>query len=311
MKKLLSLVLALTMISSCLAITSCNLIGEIFGTTGTTTTTTGGGDPAPVTFEHGENFTEDDIEFVRMLHGRIMTAQDDSLGFEIPVNYSLYDALSCAQNHGMPLLLMKFDNPYIICAYQKPNITNYEVSDDGTYLFDITRYVWRKYSVEDEIPEIFGDCSLSKYSYLLYDCTISKDIVNGTIYNKQCKYYLNYSDKESIKMLSQYMLFLEDGIKAYTDDSKFIKHSDYGVGHFNIHIHNDQEYLLIHEQILQNDIVISDMVSKQDFKDYYNIFSPHFVFFEELDYSYEYNDNLFVKRYAGLDLNVLIETLIK
>ena len=66
MKKLTSILLVLTIISSCFAFVGCDWI-NIFGTT--TTTTTGSPDPSTLQFAHSDNFTDEDIEFVAFSRG--------------------------------------------------------------------------------------------------------------------------------------------------------------------------------------------------------------------------------------------------
>ena len=76
MKRIMSVLVLGTILFSCFALFSCDLEklwGGTTTTTSVTTTTTVKGDPvdpSTLTFEHGDNFTEDDIEFVRSLHGK-------------------------------------------------------------------------------------------------------------------------------------------------------------------------------------------------------------------------------------------------
>ena len=299
MKKLLSLVLALTVISSCLALAGCNVFGGILGTTGTTTTTTGGGDPAPVTFEYSENFTENDIEFVRMLHGQ---GASDSSGDR--ASYTLSEIVWFAQN-GYSLFLMHFENPYAICGYLKPNETKaYVKGDDGKLYLDVTKCVWYKYYDSESIPKSTDDMELT-VSYLLYDCTVIKDISNGTAYDKELTYYLKYTYGRDFDIISPDMITymglqpkLEGDVKFLAQDNVYQKYEAYVDG-------DGVEYLFFKHRKFSPEGALTNDYSEQLFfspeGDFYGKASPYFEILNEVTDEY---GNLI--QYAGIKLDILL-----
>ena len=303
MKKLLSLVLALTMISSCLALVGCNVFGELFGTTGTqsstTTTTTCGGDPAPVTFEHGDNFTEDDIEFVRMLHGQ---GTGDSSGDR--ALYTLSEIICFAQN-GYSLFLMHFENPYVICGYLKPNEEKaYVRGDDGKIYLDVTKCVWYKYYDSESIPESVDNMEL-KLSYLLYDCTVIKDLSDNTVYNEELKYYLKYAYGSDFDIISSDMIMfcgfeniIEGDVKFLAQDNAYQKYEAYVDG-------DGVEYLFFKHRKFSSEGTLTNDYSEQLFfsskGDLYGKASPYFKILKEVTDEY---GNLI--QYAGIKLDILL-----
>ena len=96
MKKITSIILLLTIISSCFALASCSLDGIISFITG---------NEKEVVFEHSDNFTDDDIEFVKMLHGKLLW-NDKKNSTE---SYMLCDIIELAEQT-FPVYLMHFDN---------------------------------------------------------------------------------------------------------------------------------------------------------------------------------------------------------
>ena len=150
MKKVISLLLVVTIISALLvgcdlmSIFNKNEIENITPTTTTTTTITTTTNSAPLypenpTIEHGDNFTDEDIEFLMHLHGQKMGENSEE---SIPC--SLYDVTLDAQR-GTPLYLMKFENPYVISGYRKPDYKKPQKDENGFYYFDISQYIWYKF----------------------------------------------------------------------------------------------------------------------------------------------------------------------
>ena len=84
MKKPTSIILALTMLLSCAALVGCawkDIFAGIWGTAQTTTTTTvtttnPDESPKELKITHGDNFTEEDIDFLYFINGYIVTLYD-------------------------------------------------------------------------------------------------------------------------------------------------------------------------------------------------------------------------------------------
>ena len=304
MKKILSLILALTILSSCLALVGCNVFGELFDTTSTqpstTTTTTCGDDPAQVTFEHGDNFTADDIEFVKMLHG-----QGASSSSEDRHSYNLSEIVWFSQN-GYSLFLMHFENPYAICGYLKPNETKaYVKGDDGKIYLDVTKCVWYKYYDSESIPESVDNMEL-KLSYLLYDCTVIKDLSDNTVYNEELKYYLKYTYGSDFDIISPDMIMymglnpaLEGDVKFLAKNNVYQKYEAYVDG-------DGVEYLFFKHRKFSPEGTLTNDYSEQLFYssegDFYGKASPYFEILKEVT---DENGNLI--QYAGIKLDILLK----
>ena len=237
MKKYLSFILTICILLGCASLISCNFEG-IFGKTSSSTESTEPDastkpseqptqpteptqsttqpteptssssstteeepqpEPEELVFEHGDNFTEEDIEFVKSLHGRKL---DSHSPYYSPIYTGINDALVDAEQ-GNPIFLVHIENPYIICSYEKPNMPEYEFDGWGGYTFDIQKYVWYKFDTQHDVPSKIDGMKMTRYSFLLYDCLIREDIVNGVEYNKWCKFYLQYYGEQSLHRIPQ------------------------------------------------------------------------------------------------------------
>ena len=159
-----------------------------------------------ITIAHSDNFTQDDIEFVAMWHNRKMGT---SFGVSDIASFSFGDMIRNAQD-GFPLYLMQIENPYIIVAYLKPNLPEYELDERNNYFFDSEKYLWYKFNTADKIPSSIDDNKITGFSYVLYDCTITKDVGNNIERDYKCKYYFKYNGKsnnvvDNEKFLAHYM----------------------------------------------------------------------------------------------------------
>ena len=318
MKKITSIILLITIISSCFVFSGCELFGgEVTTTDGeqtTTTTTTStttstttqtplDDEPATIEFEHGDNFTEDDIEFVKMLHGQI---RNDVAICDLPPQYSLENVLSFAKN-GVPLFLARFENPYIICAYSKPDASEYECDKSGNYEFDATKYVWYKYYDSASILDRIDDMPITMDCYLLYDCVVIKDIVNDIEYNKNCKYYMQYTSEHNLELTKENMLLFDDYSAQVSGESKFIPYAEYGGATFEVYVDDDGTHYLYfdYESFYEDGSGYLNSAQKL-FGEHYDAFQSHFVVLDEY-----INSKGKICKKAGVDLKMLVELLNK
>ena len=229
MKKLISLLLVIIFISTALA--GCDWksifnksenvddITSISTTTTTTTTTANPLFPENPTIEHGDNFTYEDIEFLMHLHGQKMGENSEE---SIPC--SLYDVTLDAQR-GTPLYLMKFENPYVISGYRKPDYKKPQKDENGFYYFDISQYIWYKFDDYESITQIMEDMNLPSVSYMLFDCTVVEDVANNEEYNKHCKYYQKYSFGEDFTKFPSNMIVYFKNENVIQDNNHYIQGS--------------------------------------------------------------------------------------
>ena len=141
-----------------------------------------------ITIAHGKDFNQDDIDFLLSFH---KNTRNDMEICEPLMSYNLKNILS-AGKQGHSILLAHFENPYFISAYLKSDASDYELNEWGDYKFDVTKYVWLKFYDLTQIVDEIDGMERTNDTYLLYDCTIKKDIVNGVEYNKNCKYYMEF-----------------------------------------------------------------------------------------------------------------------
>ena len=169
MKKLISLLLVVIFI--CSALLGCDWgsilnksenVDDITSTSTTTitATTTNPLFPENPTIEHGDNFTDEDIEFIMHLHGQKIPPD----GYLI--TYNLFDIMYMAK-HNSPIFLMHLENPYVIAAYLKPDQYKYQKDDLGYYCFDASKYVWYKFFEGETVPKVINDMRLSSHSYVV------------------------------------------------------------------------------------------------------------------------------------------------
>lgn len=312
MKKVISLLLVVTIISALLvgcdlmSIFNKNEIENITPTTTTTTTITTTTNSAPLypenpTIEHGDNFTDEDIEFLMHLHGQKMGGNDNVLMF-----YTLSEIIHNAQS-GSPLLLMHFENPYAICAYLKPNPDKYQKDEDGYYYFDVSKYVWYKFFEGETVPGAIDDMQLTSFSYLLFDCTIVRDIANSIEYNKQCKYYARYYSEISFTQTTSDMIMYFSDKNVASDDSQFVEESPLSKTTYEVFIdENGVEYLFFKYRRYLPDGTLAHNYDKNFFVnyngDFCDIVSPYYEVLKEIT---EEDGDLI--QYAGIRLDILMQ----
>ena len=198
MKRLISLLLIVITLSSLLV--GCD-IGKIWnsGTTTSPTTTTTKEPPIEAPFEHGDNFTAEDVEFVQYL---------DSLdGITDPSHTNFSDIIS-RMGDKTTLYTVKIDmqsTPCFICAYAPKDAQLIPFSFENGC---VARFlIWYKFSDYNDIPEEIADQKFLG-AFAIYDAVIERDIVNNQEYNRECKFFVPLYDgisEEEIK--TQYGLY--------------------------------------------------------------------------------------------------------
>ena len=259
-----------------------------------------------ITIAHSENFTQDDIEFVAMWHNKKMGA---NFGMNDVASFSLGDMIRSAQD-GSPLYLMQIENPYIIVAYLKPNLPEYELDERNNYFFDSEKYLWYKFKTTDKIPNNIDDNKITIFSYLLYDCTIIKDIGKNLECNYKFKYYLDYNSKlENVENSEKFLAYYH-GADVCSSAKKFLSKPLNDIRGCNIYINeNGVEYLKIPGDLRAYDAegnlyVVDDYVKAALWpyeQDYYDILSPYFTYFSHSEFEDKNDGTIFRYVYIKID----------
>ena len=239
-------------------------------------------DGSQLTIAHSENFTQDDIDFVVMEHGRTMDGYGGG-SCTATTQYTLGKIIRNAQNNH-PLFLVHIENPYIITAYIKPNQSQNVPDEKGNIYFDTTQYVWCKFYDGNNVPKTIGEVNNRSRSFLLYDFTLVKDIASGEEYNKQCKYYMSYSSYSSLDNTpkDQVMYFGSSNIGA--SDSKFIKAKEEKMTVYDVYTdENSIKYLVIFDEEYFIDEDKGYAYAPFLLEEYYDYLYPYFTRNESLD----------------------------
>ena len=156
-------------------------------TTTSTTKATTTREPIVPTFEHGDNLTDEDFYFIiekaeYLSEPYWVTLYDDFSGFlkYMKLGITYYE------------ISVDFSSAYYICAYLSKDY--YETSPfsfppfsvENGYLVD--EFVWYKFAQGETVPEQIDNCDFIG-GFILFDCTIERDILNDKECNYKCKYY--------------------------------------------------------------------------------------------------------------------------
>ena len=274
MKRILVLFLITTVI--CSMLTGCvlnNIVAVIsnilFHIDGTVLTAANTEDGETVYIMHGENFTQDDIDFVALLHGE---KRNDKIPKDMPSRAGLEYVLN-AGKEGQPIFIASFEDSYIICAYLKIGALPYIPDIWGDYKFDVTKYVWYKFNNNTETPERLNGMSRTEDAYLIYDCMLEKDIVNDVEYNKACKSYIKYEGEYCYDYVTSNMLlfFASYKLSAVLGESKHIAFPIYSGDAFKVYTDKDGvDYLTLSYNRITSDL-----------GEHYDFLSPYFEVLEE------------------------------
>ena len=330
MKKQISIILAICIIFSCVSLCGCSFQGIIDQFTPTTkpsetmqpteeptqpseqpqpteptssSSSTVEEEPQPepeeLVFEHGDNFTEEDIEFVKSLKGNLTTAY---------ISYMYYNFNSLFNNQsGMYPFVghISTDNPVIICGYLDfdilENVLLYNVDK-----LDISDYKWYKFDISETIPDIIGEDE-KIWSFLVLDAWIEKNALTNEECYYEFKYYMDIKTNAVPNFFKQYetmivYTFKSNYISGYHDTA--IRCGLFRPGYVD---KNGVSYLVFQEQIIHQDGTIDDGLAQGTLKEYYDILKPYFEILEELDDTYESDGETCVRRYVGVKIETLKE----
>lgn len=275
MRKLISLLIVI--ITICLAFGGCN---------------------KNITFKHGDNFTDEDIQFVRSLH------KSKSLNHK-DIPSTSFDSIVSRCEFAQSLYMLDFEaeKPYYICGYAKTNTVNMLISLFSNGL-NVSLYTWYKFDNANEIPDSIDGKDLCQ-AYRLLKCKV-KDISYGIEYNESFIYYE--------KTRSDGTGFTTNSILFFMGDNHRLSQSEYntingGVEYkraFVVYTSTDgTKYIPILDELFIDGNSQKDL-AKEELGIYYDTFSSHLVRLEELDYESE----TMKERYLGLRVDVLSEFLI-
>ena len=241
----------------------------LFHIDGTVLTAANTEDDKTVYITHGENFTQDDIDFVLMLHGE---KRNDKIPIDKAGPAGLEYVLN-AGKEGQPIFSACFGDSYIICAYLKPGALPYITNIWGDYKFDITKYIWYKFTDSSQMFETINGARLTEDSYLLYNCTLEKDVVNNVEYNKTFKCYIKYEGEYSCEYVTSKMLlfFASHKLSNVLDGSKHIAFPLYSGDAFGVYTDEDG---IDHLRFSYSEVYY-------EFGKHYDSLSPYFEVLEE------------------------------
>ena len=256
-----------------------------------------------ITIAHGKDFNQDDIDFLLSFH---KNTRNDMEICEPLMSYNLKNILS-AGKQGHSILLAHFENPYFISAYLKSDASDYELNEWGDYKFDVTKYVWFKFYDLTQIVDEIDGMERTNDTYLLYDCTIKKDIVNGVEYNKNCKYYMEFKSEYTLELTTANMLlyFEPQFVADVVGDEKYILYPEYGGGTLEVYVDEiGVEYLYFYYGSYYEDGTEYENYTQQRFGDYYDYLSQYFEILDEY-----INDSGVRVKSAGIKLDLLTKYL--
>lgn len=274
MKKLARVLLVFAIISSCFAFVGCDWI-NFFGTT--TTTTTGNPDPSALKFAHSDNFTDEDIEFVRSLHGY----QDME---EYPKIYTFSEIVNCVNTGKGTLYYVDVDAeaPYYICGYIDMSIEENRM--ELIRPIDITKYTWYKYYDKESIPEEIENLSIA-WGVTAYDAVIESDIGRGEDCNHKFRFRsIERGLPEDFRIIYDYMVIY------YWEEAENIEYiRDHWVNDIFFRGHTDESgksyFMLKVGNSVDKDGNMSEYLEQNRayLENYYDVLCPYFERVEELD----------------------------
>ena len=340
MKKYLSFILTICILLGCASLISCNFEG-IFGKTSSSTESTEPDastkpseqptqpteptqsttqpteptsssssvtEPKPeeLVFEHGDNFTEEDIEFVKSLQGEYKGPSG---------HHTIYSFSSMVDGgkHDIPIyhITLNLDNPYYICAYSNLGAEN---PSDLIYL-NVSQYVWYKFYDIENIPKTI-DGKQRDWIYLVYDGIIKRDIASGMDCEYHCKYYFS---KNRVLLTASSKDFL--GYYPYQTNNENLSNQNYifispehsGYAEFSLHNYNGSTYLyFMYDKmtVIEGVELIEQGDAENILGDYYDMLSPYFERLYSLDVEgIDYLDRPYEIHYIGININILHDIL--
>ena len=261
-------------------------------------------EPEELVFEHGDNFTEEDIEFVKSLHGADKYSSD-------PIYYTFNIIINKLQNNigFFYQLTIDIDSCYIICAYidldVKENLKIY-----NSNIVDVTKYTWFKFYPQMDIPDTIDDLEMC-FGYEVYSGIIEKDVVNNIDYCQPFIYYFDYNNANNGKPNEGMLMYMKLSIDI--TDYIYIRRNPYDVSCYQIVSNQEGEtfFKLYSDVLYENGRIVEHSKNNNELLGiYFDVLSAHFVRVEELDYEIidpcgEKATSLFL----GISLNTLKEVL--
>lgn len=190
MKKITSLLISIILICSLFAFVGCDRGNAFSGTTTTHKRIAPSERPAELdtlSLNYTDDFNKYDIEFAKGMYERV------SANKRLPITYG-YDSYMSFSSH-MNILSKETDTFYKVNVdlEGEPYFISVYGSESSIFLLplygDAENVQWHKCYKYDNIPESIDGLTLIG-SYAVYDCVVEKDVLNGTVFDLACKYYL-------------------------------------------------------------------------------------------------------------------------
>ncbi len=260
-------------------------------------------EPEELVFEHGDNFTEEDIEFVKSFQGyhhmlsctKIFTFSKMVEEVKIGREYLYY-------------VDVDIENPYYICAYMDFSIVD-DLNKWGAGCIDITRYVWYKFDAEESIPKEIDNLRLG-WAFQIYDSVITKDIGNDIDCEHKFKFYsLGYGGVSNFRVIYEHMLIIHH--RVLDDIGITIEEVPKSGRYYEVgKVADEQLYLKLYSDALYEDGTISNADNHKFLEYYYDILLPYIQRVEELDcYFVNVKGETLKLLYLGIDLDDLSQVL--
>ena len=289
MKKLTSILLIMTIILSCFALVGCDNID-------------------PLSLEGYSKISEEDkpiIKCVASRHDYRLIEYD-----RIP-DPNFMDKINDVQPQGLSSFYkasIDKESCYYICGYgsSKLSIFMYMTIGDGSWMYE-----WYRVDGFENIQKNINNKELV-HLFTVYDAVIEKDLIDGTNYNLKTKYYNKQSDMDrEFHPESETFIIYRREYLINDENYPYLTASDLNDGYRMFIDDNGVEYLAFLYEIYSETDGSSTNHGELLFMDYYDILSPYFVLIDELDERYIYNGNSIVKRYAGIEVEKLVDLLIE
>ena len=207
---------------------------------------------------------------------------------------------------------MHFENPYVICAYLKVNNDGHIKTENGSKYLDITQYVWYKFYDVKSMPKVIDGMKKTSYSYLLYDCTIISDIANSVEYNRQCKYYLKYSDESSFQHTTTDMIIYFLGVNIGELNKKFIMENQTETTRYQVYTDGSGvQYLVLLDEEYHSDEGRGYPLAQIFLEEYYDYLYPYFVENESLEVKRMHQNGVdfTIYKYKQIELDLFVDLL--
>lgn len=263
----------------------------------------------PLDLDGYSNISEADKAIIQTVGGKYdysLTNYDTV----IPPNFVQKISSIKSSMHSLYKLSIDTDSVYYICGYGNSTVSTlmYMTFGEWHWLYD-----WYRVDSLENIEQTINGKELL-YVFSVCDAIIERDIVDGTNYNYATKYY-SRQDVEELREIvplgETFLLYLRKHVMNNPTDTYIVSSSHISDGYSMYVDENGVEYLsFLHEKQIGNDGNPKNY-SRDLFLDYYDILSPHFNLIDELRSEYIYNGNNIVRTYAGIEIETLLELLIK